>query len=83
MVRKHIYYFVNAKPVKFFFDFAVLINMIFLSLDGIIDDFSIQIVTSVVSVLLLIEIILKIFAFNPSIHIKYFRKICSELFPYL
>ena len=52
--------------VTFFFDLLVLLNMTFLIFDGIIDDDLIDMVTNVVTVILLLEKFLLLVAFNAS-----------------
>jgi hypothetical protein len=79
--RKHIYYWLNHRLTKLFFDGVVCINMVFLALDGIVSEAIISKVSDVITVVLLAEILLKIFAFNPSTDSTLFqndsRKIAS------
>ena len=66
VLRKHIYYFIHRKPVILCFDLAVFVNMTFLTLEGILDERIISQCTDFVTCLLLLEILLKMLAYNPS-----------------
>lgn len=55
----------HQKLVRLFLDFIVLVNMIFLSLEGTVDTQLIQQIDDVFTILLMIEQILKIFAIHP------------------
>lgn len=60
--------------VTFFFDLLVFLNMIFLVFDGIIDDDLIEIVTNIVTVILLLEKYLLIVALNASTNFYYLER---------
>jgi hypothetical protein len=66
VLRKHAYNFLNNNMTKLFFDFLVLLIMIFLSLEGIINDKVSENIVDAIICLLLLEILLKVYAINPS-----------------
>lgn len=74
LLRKYAYYLINFQLSKLFFDFIILMNTIFLSLQGIIDRNIIDKVEDTATIILSIEIILQMFVYKPSTNLHYIKR---------
>lgn len=82
ILRKKAYIFLNFKLTKLFFDLTILINTLFLALQGLISRRMIDQIEDMATVLLSMEIILKVFVYKASTTPIYFRKDCQKQKPH-
>lgn len=73
MSRKYAYNLLKFQFTELLLDSLIALNMIFMSLNGIVDSDMIKNVEYTVSSILLVEVILKIYAYNPGNNFFFMR----------